>query len=73
VCTNAGSCWHPNLEKRRSNPRGSGIFAKAEAKEGERLAIFGGTVVLIDEMYRLPEQTRSHTPQIADRSFLRLV
>ncbi len=64
---NTGSWLNPSLEKRRSGTQGFGIFAKADVRKGERLAIFGGTVMLIDEMYRLPGHMQKYTMQIEER------
>jgi len=39
----------PQLEVRNSGGVGKGVFAKASVKAGERLAIFGGRVVLAED------------------------
>ncbi|MFA5830570.1 MAG: SET domain-containing protein [Candidatus Paceibacterota bacterium] len=63
-----GNSWiHPSLEVRGSKTEGKGVFAKEDIKQGERLAIFGGTVLTIDEMNKLPEQNQSHLMQIEER------
>lgn len=63
-----GNSWiHPALEVRVSDSEGKGVFAKEHIKKGERLAIFGGTVITIDEMNELPEQNQSHLMQIEER------
>jgi len=64
------SWLHPNLEKRCSATQGCGIFAKADIRKGERLAIFGGKVMLIDDMYQLPADLQSYTMQIEERFVL---
>ena len=65
------SSWlHPNLEKRSSATQGWGIFARADIRKGERLAIFGGKIMLIDEMYQLPGNMQRYTMQIEDRFVL---
>ena len=64
------SWMHPDLEKRNSNTHGGGIFARADIRKGERLAIFGGKVMLIDEMYQLPVEMQAYTMQIDDRFVL---
>ena len=58
---------HPALEVRTSQSEGKGVFAKEQVKKGERLAIFGGSVMTIDEMYKLPEHMQSHVMQIEER------
>jgi len=64
------SWLHPDLEKRCSATQGCGIFAKADIRKGERLAIFGGKVMLIDDMYQLPREMQSYTMQIEERFVL---
>jgi hypothetical protein len=67
---NISSWLHPHLEKRCSPTQGCGIFAKADIKKGERLAIFGGMIMLIEEMYQLPPEMQSYTMQIEERFVL---
>lgn len=43
------SWLNPNIEVKNTGNYGSGIFAKKNIKKGEKLAIFGGYVVRIDE------------------------
>jgi hypothetical protein len=63
-----GNSWmHPSLQVRNSRSEGKGVFAKENIKRGERLALFGGTVMTIDEMNELPEHTQSHPMQIEER------
>ena len=63
-----GNSWmHSGLVVKNSASEGKGIFAKEKIKRGERLAIFGGTVMTIDEMNKLPEQNQSHLMQIEER------
>lgn len=64
------SWLHPHLEKRCSATQGCGIFARADIRKDERLAIFGGKIMLIDEMYQLPENMQSYTMQIEERFVL---
>ena len=62
------SSWlNPNLEVRPSKKNGQGIFAKTNLKKGERLAIFGGDIMLIDEINNLPEQVQDYPMQIEER------
>jgi hypothetical protein len=61
------SWLHPDLEKRNSTKHGGGIFARADIRKGERLAIFGGKIMLIDEMYELPVEMQGYTMQIEER------
>jgi hypothetical protein len=64
------SWLHPCLEKGCSDTLGWGIFAKEELRKDERLAIFGGKIMLIDEMYQIPENMQSYTMQIEERFVL---
>jgi uncharacterized protein len=65
------SSWlHPHLEKRCSATQGCGIFAGTDIRKGERLAIFGGKIMLIDEMYQVPEEMQRYTMQIEERFVL---
>jgi uncharacterized protein len=65
-----GSWLNPYLEKRCSTTQGCGIFAKADIRKSERLAIFGGKILLIDEMYELSREMQSYTMQIEERFVL---
>ena len=67
---NTSSWLNPNLERRNSNAHGWGIFAKADIRKDDRLAIFGGKVMLIDEMYQIPENMQRYTMQIEERFVL---
>ena len=67
---NTHSWLHPDLEKRDSATHGGGIFARAAIRKGERLAIFGGKVMLIDEMLEIPVEMQRFTMQIEDRFVL---
>jgi uncharacterized protein len=67
---NTHSWLHPDLEKRDSPTHGGGIFARAAIRKGERLAIFGGKVMLIDEMLEIPLAMQRFTMQIEDRFVL---
>ncbi len=60
----------PHLEKRSSETDGSGIFAREDIRKGERLAIFGGKIMLIDEMYQLHPVMQRYTMQIEERFVL---
>ena len=64
------SWLNPHLEKGCSDTLGWGIFAKADIGKDERLAIFGGKIMLIDEMYQIPEMMQSYTMQIEERFVL---
>ncbi len=61
---------NPNLEVRKSKINGKGVFAKENIKQGERLAIFGGNLMFIDEIRNLPEQLQEYTMQIEERFVL---
>lgn len=63
-----GNSWlNPKVEVRKSKLHNKGVFAKENIKSGERLAIFGGSVMLIDEINNLPENAQEHTMQIEER------
>jgi hypothetical protein len=67
---NTHSWLHPGLEKRKSDAQGWGVFARMDIRKGDRLAIFGGKIMLIDEMYQIPEEMQRYTMQIEDRFVL---
>jgi uncharacterized protein len=67
---NTHSWLHPGLEKRKSDTQGWGVFSGVDIRKGERLAIFGGKIMLIDEMYQIPEEMQRYTMQIEDRFVL---
>jgi len=62
------SSWlSPKLQARRSKIDSMGVFAKENVKAGERLAIFGGDIMLIDEIHDLPEKLQDYPMQIEER------
>jgi hypothetical protein len=67
---NTNSWLDPRLEKRSSDTEGSGVFAREDIKKDERLAIFGGKIMLIDEVYRIPHGMQRFTMQIEERFVL---
>ncbi len=65
------SSWlNPKLLVRRSNVHKRGVFAKRDIKKGERLAIFGGDIMLIDEIDSLPASVQEYPMQIEERFVL---
>lgn len=58
---------NPKLEVRNSKIGGRGVFAKENIIRGTRLAIFGGKLMLIDEIRNLPEPLQEYTMQIEER------
>jgi SET domain-containing protein len=64
------SWMNPSLEVKISSINQRGVYARAGIKEGERLAIFGGDILLIDETCSLPEQFRFYPLQIEERFML---
>jgi uncharacterized protein len=64
------SWLNPHLERGCSDTQGWGIFARADIRKDERLAIFGGKIMLIDEMYQIPENMQRYTMQIEERLVL---
>jgi len=67
---NTNSWLNPRLEKRSSDTDGSGIFARENIRKDERLAIFGGKIMLIDDMYKIPREMQRFTMQIEERFVL---
>jgi len=67
---NTYSWLHPDLEKRCSPTQGCGVFATADVKKGERVAIFGGKIMLIDDMYKMPAEIQHLPMQIEERFVL---
>ena len=70
VSMNTNSWLNPHLEKRNSDTQGWGIFAKADIRKDERLAILGGKIMPIDEMYQIPVDMQRYTMQIEERFVL---
>lgn len=64
---NKHSWIHLNLEVRESRIHGKGVFATSPIKRGERVAIFGGDIMLIDEINNLPESLQDYPMQIEER------
>lgn len=61
---------NPVLEVRTSNIGGKGVFSKENIVRGTRLAIFGGQLMLIDEIRNLPKNLQGYTIQIEERFIL---
>lgn len=65
------SSWlNPRLEVCKSKLHNMGVFAKSDIRKGERLAIFGGDVMLIDEIDDLPDKLQEYPMQIEERFVL---
>lgn len=64
------SWLNPKLEIRNTPGYGDGIFANEVVEEGERLAIFGGCVLSLDEESDLPEEFQDTGLQIAEEFVL---
>jgi len=65
------SSWlNPLLEVRESEKHGMGVFARQNIKKGERLAIFGGDIMWIDEIEGLPDPLSDYPMQIEERFVL---
>jgi hypothetical protein len=64
------SWLHPGLEKRCSATQGCGVFARQDIGRGERLAVFGGKIMQIDDMLDLPVEMQVYTMQIEERFVL---
>jgi SET domain-containing protein len=66
-------CWlNPKLEVRKSEIGGRGVFAKENIRKETRLAIFGGIVMLIDDIRSLPKHLQEFTIKIEERFVLGL-
>jgi SET domain-containing protein len=64
------SWLNPKLEVRISATHENGVFARETVSAGERVAILGGDVMLIDEINRLPERLQDYPMQIEERFVL---
>jgi uncharacterized protein len=64
----SGKSWlNPKLKISESKAHGKGVFAVEKIKKDERLAIFGGSVMLIDDVKNLPKGMESFPLQIEER------
>ncbi len=61
---------NPKLEVRKSRINRKGVFAKEKIIQGTRLAIFGGRLMLINEIKNLPEHLQEYTMQIEEHFLL---
>lgn len=57
---------NPKLEIRETGKYGKGVFVKENIKKDERLAIFGGYVMTLDEEEKLPKEISDLAHQIDD-------
>jgi SET domain-containing protein len=65
------SSWmSAKLEVRQSAAHRKGVFATQPIPKAERLAIFGGDIMWIDEIKSLPDSLRSYPMQIEERFVL---
>ncbi len=65
------SSWkHNNLEVRESEKHGKGLYAVKLIPKDERLIIFGGDIMHLDEMYDMPEELQEYAMQIEERFVL---
>ena len=64
------SWMNPSLDVRSALGDEHGVFAHAPVRKGERLAIFGGAIMPIDETTKLPAQFRFYPLQIEERFML---
>lgn len=64
------SWFSPLLETRDSSRHGHGVFAKTSVPSGTRVAIFGGDILLIDEIDEVPEHMSDYPMQIEERFVL---
>jgi len=68
--TTVSSWMSDKLSVANSATHGRGVFATKSIERYERLVIFGGDIMLIDEIMNLPEQLRSYPMQIEERFVL---
>ena len=61
---------HPYLKVREASSQGKGVFALQKIPKGERVAIFGGEIMRIDEIGDLPEEFQEYAMQIEERFVL---
>jgi SET domain-containing protein len=65
------SSWlSSKLEVKKSETHGKGVFATSRITAGERVAIFGGDVMAIDEIDDLPSRLQKYPMQIEERFVL---
>jgi len=65
------SSWMSNkLVVKPSRTHDQGVFARKAIAKGERVAIFGGDIIRIDEIPTLPRRLRQYTMQIEERFVL---
>lgn len=65
------SSWmNPSCEVRISSINQNGVYAALPISKGERLAIFGGDILTIDDTLKLPELFRYYPLQIEERFML---
>ncbi|HEV2198463.1 MAG TPA: SET domain-containing protein-lysine N-methyltransferase [Bryobacteraceae bacterium] len=69
--TRGKSSWlNSKLGIGTSKIHGNGVFAGARLAMGERVAIFGGDVMAIDEINELPDRLQEYPMQIEERFVL---
>lgn len=54
----------PKLERRATAATGCGIFAIAPIPKDELLVVWGGVIVITEELYRLPDFARDRSLQV---------
>lgn len=65
------SSWkHPHLEVRTSGTHGKGMYATKLIPKNERLVVFGGDIMHIDEINDMPEELQEYAMQIEERFVL---
>ena len=64
------SWLNPKLEVRSSPTHDNGVFARETVLAGERVAILGGDIMLIDEIKHLPDHLQDYPMQIEERFVL---
>jgi uncharacterized protein len=57
----------PKAHAKQSKSHGNGVFALEDIAKGERIAVFGGDIMLIDEIDSLPAELQDYPMQIEDR------
>ncbi len=62
----------PKAEVRNTKENGKGVFAKAEIKKGERVAVFGGYILTLTEFFKLPPDVMHYAFQIDEEMVMNI-
>jgi SET domain-containing protein len=70
MTSNKTSWLNPKLVVRESRIDGKGVFAEEPITKGERLALFGGQIMPIDDIDNMPDWLQDYPMQIEERFVL---